>query len=158
MAASGRPDWHLFDGGPQCFSNLWGQVFNLLSIAPKVKSSSLPQTNGKTERLNRTMHTILNQYVAEYPQVWDQLVGALTLAYNCLPHRSTWVAPVELVDRIGVSSWVFKDRTTTRAYPLTAQCGTAAPKQAQAALLTRLVPLIPQMRATQNAVQGRYIR
>ena len=121
-------------------------------------SSSLLQTNGQTERKNSTIHTILNPYKAEHPQMWDQLVEALTLAYNGLPHRNTGVAPLELVNPMGVSSWVFKDRTRTRKYPLTAQCGTAAEERARAALLTLLVPLIPQMTAILNATQGRYMR
>jgi len=50
------------------------------------------------------MHTILNHYVAEHPRSWDQLIGALTLAYNRRPHRSTGVAPLELVNPMGVSS------------------------------------------------------
>jgi len=155
VAAYGPPDRLLSDGGPQFSSHFWGLVCNLLSIEPKVTSPSHPQTNGQTERFNRTMHTILNHYVAENPRSWDQLLGALTLAYNSRPHRSTGVAPLELVNPMGVSSWEFKDVYRTGAYPLTAQRGTAAEKRAQATLLTRLVPLVPQMRATLKETQGR---
>jgi len=59
---------------------------------------------------------------------------------------------------MGVSSWAFKDVSRAGAYPLTAQRGTAAEKRAQAALWTRLVQLVPQMRATLKATQGRYRR
>jgi len=74
--------------------------------------------SGQTERFNRTMHTILNHYVAEHPRSWDQLLGALTLEHNCLPHRGTGVAPLELVNPIGMSSWAFKDVSRTGAYPV----------------------------------------
>ena len=117
-----------------------------------------PQTNGQTERFNRTMHAILNHYVAEHPRSWDQLLGALTLAHDSRPHRSTGVAPLELVNPMGVSSWAFKDVSRTRAYPLTEQRGTAAEKRAQADLLTRLKQLVPQMRETLKATLGRYKR
>jgi len=80
VAAYGPPDRLLSDGGPHITSHFWGQVCNLLSIEPKVTSPSHPQTNGQTERFNRTMHTILNHYVTEHPRSWDQLLGALTLA------------------------------------------------------------------------------
>jgi len=133
-------------------------VCNLLSIELKVTSPLHPQTSGQTERFNRTMHTILNHYVSEHPQSWDQLLGALTLAYNSRPHRSTGVAPLELFNRMGASSWALKDVSRTGAYPLTAQRGTAAEKRAQADLLTRLVQLVPQMQATLTATQGRYKR
>jgi len=155
VAAYGPPDRLLCDGGPQFTSHFWGQVCNLLSIEPKVTSPSDRQRNGPTERFNRTMHTILNHYVAEHPRSWDQLLGALTLAYNSRPHRSTGVAPLELLNPTGVSSWGFKDVSRTGTYPLSAQRGTAEEKRAQADLLTRFVQLVPQVRATLKATQGR---
>jgi len=158
VAAYGPPDRLLSDRGPQFTSHFWGQVCNLLSIKPKVTSPSHPETNEQTERFNRTMHTILNHYLAEHPRSWDQLLGALTLAYDSRPHRSTGVAPLELVNPMGVSSWAFKDVSRTRAYPITAQRGTAAEKRAQADLLTRVVQLVSQMRATLKGTQGRYKR
>jgi len=107
VAAYGPPDRLLSDGGPQFTSYFWGQVCNLLYIELKVTSPSHPQTNGQTERFNRSMHKILNHYVADHPRSWDQLLGALTLAYNSRPQ--TGVAPLELVNPMGVSSWAFKD-------------------------------------------------
>jgi len=158
VAAYGPPDRLLSDGGPLFTSHFLGQGCNLLSIEPKVTSPSHPQTNGQMERSNRTMHTILNHYVAEHPRSWDQFLEALTLAYNSRPNRSTGDAPLKLVHLMGVSSWAFKDVSRTGAYPLTAQRGTAAEKRAQAALLTRLVQLVPQMRATLKVTQGHYKR
>jgi len=133
-------------------------VSSLLSIEPKVTSPAHPQTNGQTERFNRAIHTILNHYVAGHPRSWDQLLGALTLAYNGRPHRSTGVIPLELVNRMGVSNWAVKDVSRTGEYPIMAQRGTAAQKRAQAALWTLLVQFVPQMRATLKATQGRYKR
>ena len=157
-AGCGPPDRLLSDGGPQFTSHICGQVCNLLSIEPKVKSPSDPQTNVQRERFNRAMHTILNHVVAEHPRSWDQLLGALTLAYNNRPHRSTGVAPLELANPMGVSSWAFKDVSRTGAYPLTAQRGTAAEKRAQADLLTGPVQLVPQIRAPLKSTQGSYKR
>jgi len=48
---------------------------NLLSIESKLTTPSHPQTNCQTERFSRTMHTILNHYVAEHPRSWDQLAA-----------------------------------------------------------------------------------
>jgi len=158
VGADGPPDQLLSDGGPQFTSHFWGQVCNLLSIEPTVTSPSHPQTNWQTERFNRTMHTILNHNVAEHPRSWDQLHGALTLAYNSRPNRSTGVAPLEVVNPMGVSSWAFKDIRKSGAYPITAQRGSAAEKRAQAALRTRHVQFISQMWATFKATQGRYKR
>jgi len=158
VGACGPLDRLLSYGGPQFTSHFWGQVYILLSIEPKVTAPSHLQTNGQTERFNRTMHTILNHYVAEHPRSCDQILWALTLAYNSRPHRSTGVAPLELVSPMGVSSWAFKDIPKSGAYPITAQRGTAAETRAQAALLTRLVQLISQMRARLKATRGHYKR
>jgi len=158
VGAYGPPDRLLSYGGPQFTSHFWGQVYILLSIEPKVTAPSHLQTNWQTERFNRTMQTIHNHYVAKHPRSWDQLFGVLTLAYNICPHRSTGVAPLELVNPMGVSSWEFKDIPKSGAYPITAQRGTAAETLPQVALLTRLVQLISQMRATPKATQGRYKR
>jgi len=154
VAACAPPDRLLCHGGPQLTSQASGQVCNLISIMCKVTSQSHPKTNRQTERFNSTTHTILCRYVAEQPRSWDQLLGALTLAYNSGPHWSTDVASLELVNPMGVSSWAFKDVFRTGAYPLTTQRGTAAEKRAQAALLTSLMQLVPQMRATHKATQG----
>jgi len=62
VAFYGPPDRLLSDGGPQFTSHFWGQVCNLLSIEPEAISPSHLQTNGQTERFNRTMLTILNHY------------------------------------------------------------------------------------------------
>ena len=68
MGAYGPTDRLLSDGGSQFTSHFWAQVCDLLSVEPKVMSPSHPQTMGQTERFNRTMHTILNHYVAEHPR------------------------------------------------------------------------------------------
>jgi len=67
VGAYGPPDRLLSEGGPQFTRHFWGKVCNLLSIEPKVTSPSHPQTIEQTERFNRTMHTILNHFVAEHP-------------------------------------------------------------------------------------------
>jgi len=59
---------------------------------------------------------------------------------------------------MGVPSWAFMNVLRLGTEPLTAQRGTAAEKRAQATLLTRLLQLIPHLRATLRATQGRYKR
>ena len=56
-----------------------------------------PQTNGQTERFNRTIKAMIRSYLADHPGDWDLYTGALTFAYNCQPHSSTALAPFELV-------------------------------------------------------------
>lgn len=158
IAAYGLPDRILSDGGPQFTAKFWSQVCNLLSVEPKITTMSRPQTDGQTERFNRTMGRILDHYVAEHPATWDQLLGALTLAYNTRPHRGTRVAPLELVNPLGLGSTVLKGLAPRARYPLTGQLGTAAEKRAQAAFLTRLIALVPKLRDAMRTAQLRYKR
>jgi len=43
------------------------------------------------------MATQLRHYVTDDPRRWDELLPVLTMAYNSQPHRSTGIAPFELV-------------------------------------------------------------
>ena len=158
IGAYGPPDRILSDGGPQFTAQFWHQVCNLLSVEADVTTPSRPQTNGQAERFNRTMARILDYYVAEHPTTWNQLLPALTLAYNTQPHAATKVAPLELVNPLGVASWSIKDLTRTSRYPATAQRGARAEKKEQAALITLLVRLIPRVREALAVAQQRYKR
>jgi len=158
IGAYGPPDRVLSDGGPQFTAQFWHQVCNLLSVEAKVTTSSRPQTNGQAERLNRKMGRILDHYAAEYPTSCDQLLPALTLAYNTQRHAATKVAPLKLVNPLRVASWSIKHLTRKSRYPTTAQRGSHADKKEQAAFLTRLVRLIPRIREAVTAAQQRYKR
>jgi len=102
------------------------------------------------------MGRILDHYVAEHSTTWDQLLPALTLAYNTQPHAATRVAPFEPVNPLRVASWSIKDLTRRRRYLATAQRGTDAEKKEQAAFLTRLVRLILRIQEALAAAQQRY--
>ena len=153
IGAYGPPDRVLSDGGPQFTAQFWHQECNRLSVEAKVTTPSRTQTNGQAKRFNSTLGRILDHYVAEHPTTWDQLLPALTLAYNTQPHAATKVAPLELVNLLGVASWSIKDQTRTSRYPATAQRGTHAEKKKQAAFLTRLVRLISRVREALAAAQ-----
>lgn len=90
------------------------------------------------------------------PQSWDQLLGALTFAFNSRPHRRTGVAPLDLVSPMAVESWSFKDIPTRSSYPLASQAGTGTEKRTQSALLLRLTTLVPQIEVALKVTQNRY--
>jgi len=151
----GPPDRVLSDGGPQFTAQFWHQVCNLLSIGAKATIPSRPQTNGQAERFNRTMGRIHDNNFAKHPTTWDKLLPALTLVYNTQPHAVTKVAPLELVNLLGVASWSIKDLMRRSRYPATAQRSSHAEKKEEAAFLTRLVRLIPRIRQALTAGQQR---
>jgi len=97
VSTYGPPDRILSDQGPQFMSNFFIAVMKMLGIKTVRTTAYYPQTNGQVERYNRTMATQLRHYVADDPSRWDELLPVITMAYNIQPHRSTGIAPFELV-------------------------------------------------------------
>jgi len=97
VACYGPPDRILSDQGPQFMSNFFVAVMKVLGTETVRTTAYHPQTNIQVERYNRTMATKLRHYIAYDSSRWDELLPVLTLAYNSQPHRSTGIAPFELV-------------------------------------------------------------
>ena len=68
-----------------------------MGVSNAFTSTYHPQTNGQTERFNRTLTAMLRCYVDDNPQDWDRYAPALTYAYNTAVHRSTGTTPFDLV-------------------------------------------------------------
>jgi len=97
VSAYGPPDRILSVQGLQFMSNLFIAVMKMLGTDTVRTTAHHPQTNGQVERYNRPMATQLRHYVADDPSRWDELLPVITMAYNSQPHRSTGIAPFELV-------------------------------------------------------------
>ena len=50
-----------------------------------------PQTNGQTERANRSIEEMLRAYVGKRQNGWDERLGMVELAYNYSVHSSVWL-------------------------------------------------------------------
>ena len=57
-----------------------------------------PQTNGLTERLNRTLIDMIRKYTNAHPWRWGEYLPIFELAYNRSVHSTTGVVPF-LADR-----------------------------------------------------------
>jgi len=97
VTAYGPPDRILSDQGPQFMSNFFIAVMKMLGTETIRTTAYHPETIEQVERYNRTMATQLRHYVADHPSRWDELLPVITVAYNSQPHRSTGIAPFELV-------------------------------------------------------------
>jgi len=97
VSAYGPPDRILSDQGPQFMSNFFIAVMKMLGIETVRTREFHPQTNRQVERYNRTMATQLRHYVADISSRWDELLPVITMAHKSQPHRSTGIAPFELV-------------------------------------------------------------
>lgn len=73
------------------------EFYRLFGIKRCRTSGYHPQTNGQTERFNRTLGTSLTMYVERTQHDWPDFLQALTFAYNITRHSVTGVAPFELV-------------------------------------------------------------
>jgi hypothetical protein len=52
-----------------------------------------PQTDGQTERANRTLEDMLRSFVSYQQNDWDQLLAAAEFACNNAPNASTGMSP-----------------------------------------------------------------
>ena len=93
----GPPIKLLSDNGSQFTSKFFQNVCRILGVNNVFTTTYHPQTNGQAERFNRTILAALRHYVADHPRDWDLFTGAITFAYNSQVHRTTNLAPFELV-------------------------------------------------------------
>ncbi|CDF38002.1 unnamed protein product [Chondrus crispus] len=93
----GVPRSLLSDNGPQFNAKFLHSTCRFLGMTNLYTSAYHPQTNGQVERYNRTIGSMLCNYVGENQEDWDVYVGPLTYAYNYHVHRTTRTTPFELV-------------------------------------------------------------
>ncbi len=94
---TGYPCQLLSDQG----SNFQLQQFQDLCLHMNMKrnltTSFRPQSDGETERHNRTLITQLSTAILETGYEWDELLSSTCLAFNTMQHSTTQKCPHELV-------------------------------------------------------------
>ena len=73
----------------------WGQLWRSLKVEQKMSTAYHPQTDGQTERANRTMQTMLRSY-AESRVDWDEWLPFVAAAYNSTVQESTGRTPFDM--------------------------------------------------------------
>lgn len=91
------PKTILTDQGSNFMSKLLRQVYRLLGIKGIRTTPYHPQTDGLTERFNRTLKQMVRKYVSESGADWDQWIPYLLFAYREVPQSSTGFSPFELL-------------------------------------------------------------
>jgi transposase InsO family protein len=76
-------------------SKFWESLMALLKIERRMSTSMHPQTDGQTERMNRTMEEMLRHYVGYQMDDWDLYLPAVEFAYNSSTQASTKWTPFE---------------------------------------------------------------
>ncbi|CDJ50411.1 hypothetical protein EBH_0033500 [Eimeria brunetti] len=93
----GFPDVLVSDRDPCFQSEVWSQLCSRFNITRAMSSSYHPQTDGQTERVNRTLEQMLRTYIQADEREWEGLLPALELAYNTTSHSSTELSPFEIM-------------------------------------------------------------
>ncbi|UYV81331.1 hypothetical protein LAZ67_20000799, partial [Cordylochernes scorpioides] len=93
----GAPRELISDRGRTFISHTIRDINNLCGTAHCFTSAYHPQTNGLTERLNKTLGDMLSMYVDVDQRNWDSVLPYITFAYNTAKQETTGFSPFYLV-------------------------------------------------------------
>ncbi|UYV65155.1 K02A2.6-like [Cordylochernes scorpioides] len=93
----GAPRELISDRGRTFISHTIREINNLCGTAHRFTSAYHPQTNGLTERLNKTLGDMLSMYVDVDQRNWDSVLPYVTFAYNTAKQETTGFSPFYLV-------------------------------------------------------------
>ena len=91
------PDQILSDQGRDFQSQLMSELMELLDIHQLRTSPYHPETDGITERFNRTLKEALTHFVNEAQTDWEKYLNYIAFAYNTAEHATTQFTPYELM-------------------------------------------------------------
>ena len=97
VRAHGVPRKVITDRGTQFESLLWYELMGKMGTRVALATTHHPQTNGLTERMNRTLINMIRKVCAEHQTKWVEVLPLLEFAYNNSPHRVTKVSPFQAV-------------------------------------------------------------
>ena len=93
VANHGVPVSIVSDRDPKFTSEFWNEFTKLLGIKLKMSSAMHPQTDGQTERMNRTLEEMLRHYVDYSQNNWDELLPMVEFAYSDSIQASIGMTP-----------------------------------------------------------------
>lgn len=92
----GIPTALVSDRDARFTSNFWRELWTLLGTKLRLSSAYHPQTDGQTERANRTLEQVLRAYVNSRLDDWDDHLVAAEIAVNNSVQESTGFTPFYL--------------------------------------------------------------
>jgi len=92
----GLPKAIISDRDPKFTSHFWQALFQQLGTKLAMSTAFHPQTDGQTERMNRTLEEMLRIYATYKQDQWDNYLPAAEFAYNNSKQASTGYTPFEL--------------------------------------------------------------
>jgi len=92
----GIPQVIISDRDARFTSHFWKALFQELGTKLSMSTAFHPQTDGQTERTNRTLEEMLRAYVSYRQNDWDKYLALAEFAYNNSKQASTGFTPFEL--------------------------------------------------------------
>lgn len=92
----GVPESILSDRDPRFTANFWRSFWSQLGTTLTMSTAYHPQTDGQTERANRTLEQTLRSFVSFRQNDWDQHLTTVELAVNNAQQASTGFSPFYL--------------------------------------------------------------
>src|SRR5215218_9377362 len=74
-------------------SHFWQTLFKTMGTKLAMSTAFHPQTDGQTERANRTLEDMLHAFVSYRQNDWDQYLSTAEFACNNTPNASTGMSP-----------------------------------------------------------------
>ena len=93
----GPPSKLLSDRGSQFLSTIADEVNKIMGIHKLNTTAYHPQTNGKVEKFNNTLVTMLAMYVGMKQNDWDKFIPFALFAYNTSKHELNSFSPYYLL-------------------------------------------------------------
>jgi transposase InsO family protein len=93
----GLPQVIVSDRDTRFTSQFWKALFSHLGTKLVMSTAFHPQTDGQTERANRTLEDMLRAYTNYQQDDWDQHLTAAEFACNSAPNVSTKLPPFQPV-------------------------------------------------------------
>jgi hypothetical protein len=93
----GAPRKVISDRAKNFIGHVMEEINTLLGVKHAKTSGYHPQTNGVTERFNKTLLAMLSMYVSAHQKDWDVYLPYVAFAYNTSVHSSTNETPYFLM-------------------------------------------------------------
>jgi hypothetical protein len=85
------------DKGPAFEAKVFKKTCRYLGIHKTHTTAYHPQSDGQTERMNRTLEDVLAKLVQDVPEEWDKWLPIVCFAYNTSVHRVTKETPMRMM-------------------------------------------------------------
>jgi deoxyuridine 5'-triphosphate nucleotidohydrolase len=89
----GMPKRIVSDRDSRFVSRFWKELMRLMGAELKPSTAFHPQTDGQTERTNRTMLELLKPHINHQQDDWDEWLDAVEFAYNDTEQDSIHMTP-----------------------------------------------------------------